>query len=187
MSIFQNYPLLLYPLLLDGILTPVLLTDIMTRVVPAMSDVDFVTMTEEITLLSGDTPESVSYQIYDTPNYYWTILFINNMFDYLDWYKTDEALEQYCKDKYGPGYQDGQFVVDEYGVIVANSKASLATFQTNSAIYTNIKYGGTTTVQSYFDYEAAENEKRRVVRVLRPEYINRFIILFSSALEVVIA
>ena len=183
MSLFQKYPVVVYPLLSKGKLTPFTVTDIMTRVAFNMLATEFLKTVDNVTLQPGDTPEAVSYRVYGTPNYHWTVLFANNAFDYIEnWYKTDEQLEQYCKDKYGDAWEDGRYIVDDYGVVISSYDVNLTSFQANADIYTNIKYEGNTSVMTYFDYESRINERLRYIKVIKPAKIVDFINSFNAEL-----
>lgn len=187
MSIFTNYPKIVYPLLKDGISVPYNIVDIMTRVQISMTDQEFLLATDQLVLNSGDTPESVSYALYGTPNYHWTILYVNAIHDYLEWFRTDDQLDQYCIDKYGAGYKNNVFWVDDYGIVIASADSLLINFQADDAIYSGVPYEGNVTLTSYYDLEVKRNEQKRYIRVIKQSKIVEFINRFNSELKKVIS
>jgi hypothetical protein len=54
------------------------------------------------TIQDGERPDSVSTKFYNTPNFDWIILLVNNMYNvYEDWPKDTLTLERYIIEKYG--------------------------------------------------------------------------------------
>lgn len=54
------------------------------------------------TIQDGERPDSVSTKFYNTPNFDWIILLVNNMYNiYEDWPKDTLTLEKYIIEKYG--------------------------------------------------------------------------------------
>ena len=54
------------------------------------------------TVLDGETPDNVSYRLYGTPDYYWTIFLMNPKLQnfYKDWYKSSSVMQQYLRETY---------------------------------------------------------------------------------------
>ena len=185
MSYFASFPRLIYPLTVDGTtLVNMTLVDIMIRVNFKMTDEQLMKMTQPYDIESNDTPESISYKIYETPYYHWTILFTNNIIDPItDWYMSDEILLKYCQDKYGDAIDSPSCIVDDYGNIVGSADPLLTNFQSNETRYTNTKYRGNTTTISNYQYEVMMNEKKRTIRIIRPQYMLEFIGMFKALLN----
>lgn len=178
--------MIVYPLSEDGkTLVPYTLLDITVRMSFNMTEADMIAMTSSYTVADGQTLESISNDLYGTPYYFWTIMYVNNTFDYLtDWYMTEEQLMQYCIDKYGESHvYDYVSYVDDYGNAIESADARLNDFKNNTSVYTNTKYTGTVSLTTNFDYESAENEKRRQIRVIKPVYINQFIETFKTMIK----
>ena len=50
----------------------------------------------------GQRPEHISYDVYDTVDYYWVILLCNQIIDpYHDWPKSNIDLNNFAKQRYG--------------------------------------------------------------------------------------
>lgn len=176
---FEKYPKIPYPL--DGKYYTV--TDITTRLKLVMSQNEIVKLTDIYVVNDGETPELISNKIYGTPFYHWTIFFINNIFDYVnDWVKTDDQLFAYCADTYGEtGMFDPRYKVNDYGFVFQNGDPRLTAFNenTNDAI---INTGSSLSIINNYQYEQLLNERKRNIRVIRPEYISTFISTFNKKL-----
>ena len=58
-------------------------------------------MFDSYNIKTWDTPEKISYDLYGTTEYYWTILYVNDIFDmYFDWPMSDEELQKYADDNF---------------------------------------------------------------------------------------
>lgn len=56
---------------------------------------------ESYYIQNGDTPDTISYKVYDRPDFHWCILLANNIFNiYKQWPKTNLQLEEYIIEKY---------------------------------------------------------------------------------------
>tara|TARA_R100000951_G_scaffold23886_3_gene20103 strand:- start:1835 stop:2485 length:651 start_codon:yes stop_codon:yes gene_type:complete len=56
---------------------------------------------ENYYITDGDTPDTVSYKVYQKPDYHWCLLLANNIFNvYKQWPKTNIQLEEYVIEKY---------------------------------------------------------------------------------------
>ena len=113
-------------------------------------------------------PEHISLDLYDSPDYHWTILLVNNIINpYLDWPLSNEVLIDYAKSKYTNIYDthhyltaDG-FIVDELTTIDYNTN------------YTPIPED--VTIISNIDYEIDNNNLKRDIIVIKPKYVKNFI------------
>lgn len=184
MSYFAKYPLIVYPLTNDGkTLVPYTLTDIMSRVIFDMPERDLISISQEYMIEPGETIETVSNNVYGTPYYHWTIMFINNIFDYTDWYMSPDQLNDYCVEKYGAdNLQNVSYYTDEFGnVIKSNSSEALTVF--NNRDFGELKYTDTLIEITNYQHESKLNDEKQIIRVIRPEYINEFIINFSNKIK----
>ena len=53
-------------------------------------------------VLDGERPDHISFKLYGTPDYYWTIFLMNDNLKnfYKDWYKSSSVLDTYLKESY---------------------------------------------------------------------------------------
>jgi hypothetical protein len=60
------------------------------------------TLFEQYEIIEGETPESISYNYYNSVQFYWTIMTLNNIKSrYFDWPMSNQELSQYIMSKYG--------------------------------------------------------------------------------------
>ena len=97
MSFFKQFPRTLY--LVDG--TLVNIPDLFRRVKPNEL-FDNMAYMNEYEVQDGQKPEHISYDLYETVDYYWVILVCNNIIDpYHDWPKSNLDLAEFAKQRYG--------------------------------------------------------------------------------------
>lgn len=97
MAFFRQFPRTFYNI--DNNLVNI--PDIFRRVVP--TDLfDNMSYMLEFDIQDGQKPEHISYDLYDTVDYYWIILVCNNIIDpYHDWPKSQLDLVEFAKQRYG--------------------------------------------------------------------------------------
>ena len=98
---FEKYNLIQYSLTHDGKkLTDYILTDITTRAKLKAPEDALI----KFKLNPGETPEDVSYEVYQTPYYHWAVMMVNNIFDVnSEWFMADQQLYDFCVAKYNKG------------------------------------------------------------------------------------
>ena len=97
MAFFRQFPRTAY--VIDGSLVNI--PDLFRRV--GTNDIfDNLTYMETYDVQDGQRPEHISYDLYDTVDYYWIILVCNNIIDpYHDWPKSQLDLVEFAKQRYG--------------------------------------------------------------------------------------
>lgn len=115
---------------------------------------------------SGDTPEMIAHKVYGDVKYHWIVLVSNNIKDvYTDWPMSVTRFERYVHSKYdnvddihhyeyAQGSGDTKFVIE-----LPNDPAT--TIPIDATPITN------------YEYEENEQEKKRRIRVIQPQYIGR--------------
>lgn len=121
------------------------------------------------------SPEQISYELYNNPNYHWTILLLNNIIDpYHDWPMSNENLLNYSLNKYlninaTHHYVDANgFIVDE---LISHD------YDTGTPIPSEI------VIVSNYDYEASLNDKKRDIIVIKPKNIKNFVNAYERIQE----
>lgn len=110
----------------------------------------------EYTIQESDTPEIIADKIYDDPNLAWIILDMNTIVNvFTEWPMTQQALELYVKQTYADPYAVAYYVSGASGIVVDP--------QINPA-WDNIPV-------TYYEHELQLNEKRRVIKLLLPDYV----------------
>lgn len=182
MSLFKNYSNILYPLVDEnGVEKVYNFVDIMTRVKMAMTEDEILKLTQPYELDENETPEVISYKVYGSQAYYWTILFVNGLYDYIgDWYMDEAQLQKFCEVKYGSTHVDDSIhVVDEYGIVRKNPDPDLALIQNNS---THVKYEKNLQTMSNFTWESMHNFPKKKIRIIVPSRILDFVRLFNETI-----
>ena len=105
--------------------------DVATRTAMYMSEDTRRVILKDYSVVDSDTPLSISWKLYDTTYYHWTIMFVNKMVDFKeDWPLTEKQLGMYVRAKYGDAnfhaihhyesltgiISDKEFLIERYGV-----------------------------------------------------------------------
>lgn len=98
MTYFAKFPLLRYTS--NNIQT--ITTDVLRRVSVNKNTRENLVIFDEYDIKDGETPESVSYKFYETSDYHWVILLVNDILDpRYDWPLNSNQLYEYTSGKYG--------------------------------------------------------------------------------------
>lgn len=135
---------------------------------------------EPYTLEEGESPEAVSYKMYGVPDYWWVILFVNNIVDpYNQWYRDSSTIEKYTQKKYGSLTGIHHFVntntgkkCDQY-----DNRKYMNDYTNNIALPLFIR------PITYYEYEIEQNTKFRDIVVVTPRKISKFVNDFDRAME----
>jgi hypothetical protein len=173
MSYFSKFPDILYPFVINGKKTLISIKDIALNVRIRTAVLSNVSFYDTYDILDGETPEKISEKLYGDPSYHWVIMLANNRYDmYSDFPLSSSALEEYVEKKYGEDNVNAPHTLwgeyhfeDENGNIVDGPATALVKLITN------------------YDFEFAENEKKRRIKVLSPSIISRLVSELESAFE----
>ena len=153
----------------------------------------------EYDIQDSDTPEIIASKFYDSPERHWAVLMINNIVDpQFDWPLDQRTIISYMNEKYSANASVGQSgttwaqsnIHSYYKVetrtsnsteaelqsklqIDANTYANVASTTTNLTLDDGNSITITTTkeTKSYYDYEIEENEAKRTIKLLKPEFV----------------
>jgi Base plate wedge protein 53 len=103
MAYFDKIPVALYDFTIKSDKEDVIGTvpDLTSRVKLKWTEETLDKMTDVYIIKEGDSPQTISHSYYGTPEYYWTLLYLNNKFDIMnDWPMTEIELVNFCKKKY---------------------------------------------------------------------------------------
>lgn len=146
----------------------------------------------------GETPEIVAHKIYGSSESHWIILKMNNIVDVkTDWPLDQRSLSVAIDDKYAnngiltsqTGYQWAFNNVHSYykietRTIVASGEKLIDIIQVDANTFANIttssvqytlpdnnivKIDTTRNAKTYYQYEVEENDKKRNIKVLKPD------------------
>ena len=154
----------------------------------------------EYDIQDGDTPEIIASKFYNSPERHWAVLMINNIVDpQFDWPLDQRTIISYINEKYSANASVGQSgttwaqanIHSYYKVetrttnstgtelqskleIDANTYANVAATTSNLTLDDGNSITITTTkeTKSYYDYEIEENEAKRTIKLLKPEFVS---------------
>jgi len=132
---------------------------------------------------NGERPEQISYDLYGTEAYYWTVLQCNDIVDYYnEWPLSQVELNDYILKKYG-GYEgagevhhwETQEVLDERGVLVLPKgmyvhEGFTYEYRPNPTI--PVYRTSFPAAVSNADYEQRVNEEKSNIQVINQIYIS---------------
>ena len=139
-----------------------LVTDILKRVRKRLDIVNRAYF-EQYFVKDGDTPESLSHQVYGDSTLHWIILYGNYMTNpYYDWPLTYIDLKKFVIKKYGEANINSTHHYEDVDGYEVDSTASSATAVTN------------------FVYEETLNDAKRTINVIKSEYTQEIVSEFKK-------
>jgi len=193
MSYFNNFPTFVYDFALSNEdAKTIAVRDITTNVRFRKEVLDLIVSYEIYDIQDGDTPEKISETVYGSPYYHWIIMLINERFDYLaDFPMAQRELEAFIENKYGAT----QFNIKHYETVEVKNTAGKVLLKPGLVVsnaYTFSYTDGNTQVTvpnaecavpvTNYDYEFAQNEKKRQLKILAPELLDQIVLKFRSSL-----
>ena len=151
----------------------------------------------------GSTPEMVAMDIYNSPNFHWVILMINEVVDvYEGWPKDRDVLEKFTEEKYSldnidessqQPFLDGHHHYetlerkDSYGNIIMRAGLQVDDYWTQEVtISSSPTVLQTLTVDTdcvsvtNFHHEERLNDAKREIELLKPSYLPQFVKDFEA-------
>jgi hypothetical protein len=139
------------------------------------------------TIQTGETPEIISNKVYGSPEWYWTILILNNIIDvHNDWPVSDYELDLAIEKKYGTTQNDIRFwetktiydgdnLILQGGVIIEYNEGRSEQQNVNyypSYTFDNLSGGMVMEKVTHREFEYRENEKKRDIFLIKSEYLS---------------
>lgn len=169
---FQNFPVIPYDSV--GNLTYKDVTNLLRRVALRTNVRTNVLLYDTYDVREGETPESIADKLYDDSELHWVIMIVNNITDrYHGWPMNGAQFLQYLNDKYSD--VDG---VHHYEI----AQTSGDTTQIINIGTDNTNYPSATLITNR-EYEQAEQDRKRKIRLLDPQYIQQFVDEFKSIMS----
>jgi hypothetical protein len=160
---------------------------------------DNTTVSYEYDIQDSDTPEIIASKFYKDPERHWIVLLFNNITDpQFDWPMDYKTLISFIDEKYKGNANVGQSGTNWsqsniYAYYKVETRTTLSTntvvtnkFQVDSNTYSNIVSTNNNVTladgniiriqiaketQSYYDYEMQNNESKRKIKLLKPEFV----------------
>ena len=122
----------------------------------------------------GETPEMIAHKLYGDVELHWMILMINDITDrYHQWPLSTPQFLQFVKDKYSN--------VDAVHHYEINQTSGDTTLKIDIGS-DNTDYPSATAITN-FEYEETEQDKKRKIRLLVPEYVDAFLTEFNTLIK----
>jgi len=160
---FMHFPKVAYDVKGDGVTTQ--MTDITRRARISHNSIIYKASYDYYDVLDTQKPEDIAYDYYGDAGLHWIILMVNNINDiYTDWPMSVTRLERYTKSKY-----DNIDAVHHYEIYQESGDTTVTIELPNDAAQT---IPADATAITNAEYEEAEVEKKRRIRLIRPEYVD---------------
>ncbi len=160
---FSHFPKIKYDVSGNGDI--INMTDITRRARINPNTLLYSTNYDYYDISNGETPESIAHSYYGDANLHWIVLITNNINDvYTDWPMTVPRLEAFVKSKY-----DNPDGIHHYEIYQDSGDTSIVIELPNDPAQ-DIPIDAT--VVTNYDYEEREVEKKRRIRLVRPEYVD---------------
>ena len=166
---FSQFPLTNYNLSgVNG--NTIEVTDIFRRVKARSKLADNITLFDKYDVQEGESPETVAYKIYGSADYFWVVTLVNNIVNrYYDWPLDEYVFQQYVADKYSN--PDG---IHHYEITQSSGKQTGdGPDDYSHKLEVNSDTTGAESV-SNIEYERREQDKKRQIRLLLPQYLKVF-------------
>jgi hypothetical protein len=133
----------------------------------------------------SETPQTIAYDYYSSASYHWVIMIFNEIHDLTEeWPRNNYELDTYCEKKYGADKNSIMAWVDPNGNICGEvkkySKGVAWIAPSNPGAPGNIYY----TPLTFTNHEENENEKKRLIKIMRPELLSEFLKQFNDKINV---
>jgi len=160
---FLHFPKVEYDVKGDGITTK--MVDITRRARISESSIIYKSSFDYYDIKDTEKPEDIAHKYYGDANLHWIILMVNNINDvYTDWPMSVTRLERYTKSKY-----DNVDAIHHYEIYQESGDTTVTIELPNDAAQT---IPADATAITNAEYEEAEVEKKRRIRLIRPEYVD---------------
>lgn len=147
MSYFLRFPLLRY----TSNNTVTITSDVLKRVAVNQKTKENLVLFDEYDIQEGEAPETVSYKFYETTDYHWVVLIVNDILDpRYGWPLKGDELYEYTAAKYGSGNVNAvhHYTISETNDIIVDPT------QEQKVITLNVYNNFPDNVDYLFDYAA---------------------------------
>jgi hypothetical protein len=195
---FNYFPKTVYSL--DNTNNADVVTSIVSRFAFESSFRDNTAVYYEYNIQDSDTPEIIANKFYGDSEKHWVVLMLNQIVDpQFDWPLDQRTIISYMNEKYSANASVGQSGVSwaqanihsYYKVETRTTNSTNTDLQTKIQVdantYANVaatttnltlEDGNSITIKvsketkSYYDYEVEQNETKRTIKLLKPEFVS---------------
>lgn len=192
MQYFENFSAIYYDI--NG--KKELVIDILKRALIKSNVINNIDAYIEYNVKDGDSLQSISYSLYDSVYPFWIIMLINqNLNPYFSLPIDENVLKKQAIIKYGENnlynihhYEDDDGNTVDSPMFYDNIERKYYRMMNNSRVYVNSDLLTVSDKESVdnvievsnWQYELNENEKKRTIKLLRPEYLDSVISEFNE-------
>ena len=124
---------------------------------------------DTIELNEGENLETIAFKLYGSPAYTWVILLSHREHPLFANFKQERELLDYCKTKYSVQLYDVHHYEHANGEILDEVDTYYENFR-------NYRFQNSDVIPiTNKDYESRLNYSRRLIKVLKPEYLNQLL------------
>jgi len=143
-----------------------LVRDITRAVALKFEQSDTLNLFQEYEVMDGEKIENIAYRFYGSTEYHWVLIFINGILDPLnDLPQKDYVIRRACESEFGD--LNGLHHYEN-----ANNPGEWVDFLHTPGIPV-----------SNLEWMTSENEKKRRIRILRPQYLSEFVDLYMAQMK----
>ena len=123
---------------------------------------------------NGETPESIAFKLYGDAELHWVIMLVNDITDrYHDWPMSEAQFLQFVNDKY-----DNVNAIHHYEIEQQSGKTTKKIdIGTDNTDYP------TATAITNLEFEQEEQDSKRKIRLLDPNFVERFTDEFKTLIN----
>ena len=169
---FERFPLIPYDSVGNGDFKYV--TNLLKRVGVRAKVKTNIAVFDTYDVKEGETPEMIADKLYDDPELHWVVLLMNDISDrYHQWPLNHNQFIAHINDKYSN--------IDAVHHYEIEQTSGDTTLKINIGT-DNTEHSGATAITNY-EYEVAEEDKKRKIRLLDPEYIEAFVVEYQKLMN----
>ena len=166
---FANFPVIPYDSVGNGNYKYV--TNLLRRVGLRTQIKSNVLLFDTYDIRSGETPEEIADKLYNDPELHWVILMVNNITDrYHQWPLNENQFQAHINDKYS-----NIDAVHHYEITQTSGDTTIKI----DVGTVNTDYPAATAITNY-EYELAQENEKRGIRLLDPRYLGEFLDEFEQ-------
>ena len=148
----------------------------MTRVKVREKVSDEISLYDRYDVPSGERPEDTSFKHFGSATYHWVILLTNNITDaYYGWPMSYADFERYMNETYTN--PEG---IHHYEI--TQSSGVTSSLDNSHLIEVNSDTSGASSVSNR-EFEQRIQDNKRLIKILRPEYLSEFIEEFKRTIQ----
>jgi hypothetical protein len=166
---FSQFPTIYYDAV--GNSNPKVVTHLLKRVALHSKASETVALFDTYDVRNGETPEMIAHKYYDDAEYHWVILLVNNITDrYHQWPMNTRQFLAHLAERY-----DNVNAVHHYEIYQESGDTSVKINIGTSNVDADGNTIAAATLITNREYEEEKQDVLRKIRLLDPEYLEKFV------------